>query len=353
MTILVTGGAGFIGSAVVRRLIRTNDVAVVNLDALTYAGNPDSLAPIANDARHHFEHGNICDASAVRRIFTQYAPTCVIHLAAESHVDRSIDAPAAFVQTNIVGTSVLLGEALHYWSTLDADRATAFRFLHVSTDEVFGSLGSTGYFTESSAYHPSSPYSASKASADHLVRAWHRTYGLPVLITVCSNNYGPYQFPEKLIPHTILRALEGRTLPVYGDGGNVRDWLFVEDHVTALLRVLDAGVVGETYAIGGANEWRNIDVVYAICDLLDEMRPRSDGATYRSLVQFVADRPGHDARYAMDASRIRRELHWSASESFASGLRNTVTWYLEHSEWCQRIRSGSYRGERLGIGVSR
>ncbi len=351
MTYLVTGGAGFIGSAVVRLLVNTRPQNVVNLDSLTYAGNPDSVAEVAGNPRYHFEHVDICDGLRVRQVFERYAPTCVIHLAAESHVDRSIDAPAAFVQTNVVGTSVLLIEAQRYWSSLDSQAAAEFRFLHVSTDEVYGSLGPTGFFTESSPYDPSSPYAASKASADHLVRAWHRTYGLPTLVTNCSNNYGPFQFPEKLIPLTILHALERKPVPVYGRGENVRDWLYVDDHALALLRVLDSGVVGETYAVSGANECRNVDVVHAICDLVDEMSPSPGSAPRRSLVRFVPDRPGHDARYAIDAARIRRELQWVPSASFESGLRRTVAWYIEHPEWWERIRSGVYRGERLGLGA--
>jgi dTDP-glucose 4,6-dehydratase len=351
MTYLVTGGAGFIGSAVVRRLIAEGRGHVVNVDALTYAGNPDSVAEAAGSSLYHFEHVDISDVQAVRRVFETWTPTAVIHLAAESHVDRSIDAPAAFVQTNIVGTSVLLNEARRYWESLDGAKASAFRFLHVSTDEVFGSLGDTGYFTETTPYDPSSPYAASKASSDHLVRAWQRTYGLPVLITNCTNNYGPYQFPEKLIPLTILHALEGKPLPVYGKGANVRDWLFVDDHADALLRVLEQGVVGQTYAISGGNERANIDVVHAICDVMDELRPDPRLGSRRTLVQFVTDRPGHDLRYAIDAGKIARELGWKPAETFATGLRRTVQWYLDNEWWWERIRSGVYRGERLGIGA--
>lgn len=349
-TYLVTGGAGFIGSAVVRMLLQ-RDARVVNLDKLTYAGNLDSLADVAADPCYVFEHEDICDAAAVARVLAQYQPTAILHLAAESHVDRSIDAPSDFIQTNIVGTYVLLTESRRYWASLPADRARRFRFLHVSTDEVFGSLGDEGFFSEATAYNPSSPYSASKASADHLVRAWHRTFGLPTIVTNCSNNYGPHQFPEKLIPLTILNAIAGKPIRVYGKGENVRDWLYVDDHADALLSVMARGRIGETYAISGGNEWRNIDVVERICTTLDEMRPRANGSRYRELIRFVADRPGHDLRYAIDASKIERELSWRPSESFESGLRKTVEWYLENTAWLDRIRDGSYRGERLGLGV--
>jgi dTDP-glucose 4,6-dehydratase len=351
MTYLITGGAGFIGSAVVRQLVAARVAPVVNLDALTYAGNLDSVAPVASDPNYHFAHVNICDGPAVRRVFERYAPTSVLHLAAESHVDRSIDAPSDFIQTNVVGTSVLLTEARRYWDSLDADRAARFRFLHVSTDEVYGSLGASGHFNLASPYDPSSPYAASKASSDHIVRAWHRTYGFPVLVTNCSNNYGPYQFPEKLIPLIILNAIENKPLPVYGKGENVRDWLFVEDHAAALLTVLGRGRVGQTYLIGGENEKRNIDVVQMICDLVDEMLPAADGSSRRALVRFVRDRPGHDLRYAIDPSRIRDELNWRPSHTFESGLRATVRWYLDNRDWWERVRSGVYRGERLGLGV--
>jgi dTDP-glucose 4,6-dehydratase len=350
MNYLVTGGAGFIGSAVVRHLVGHGQGTVINVDALTYAGNLDSLALVADDPQHRFEHVDICDRDAVRCLFEAYAPDAVLHLAAESHVDRSIDGPAAFMRTNIEGTFVLLTEAQRHWTQLDSERAASFRFLHVSTDEVFGSLGPTGYFDEATRYDPSSPYSASKASADHLVRAWHRTYGLPILITNCSNNYGPYQFPEKLIPLMILNALEGKPLPVYGRGENVRDWLFVEDHVSALLTVLERGAVGETYAISGENEHRNLDVVHAICDLVDGHSSDSRSEGSRSLVEFVEDRPGHDLRYAIDASRIRCELGWRPAQSFESGLELTVKWYLDNPTWWQRVRSGVYRGDRLGLG---
>ena len=352
-TILVTGGAGFIGSAVVRRLVRESTATVVNVDKLTYAGNVESLADAMADPRHHFEQVDICDGDAVRRVFVEYDPTSVIHLAAETHVDRSIDGPRVFVDTNVLGTVTLLQEARLHWSKLSAARRSAFRFLHVSTDEVFGSLGATGFFTEETAYDPTSPYSASKAASDHLVRAWHRTYGLPCLLTNCSNNYGPFQFPEKLIPLMILNALSGQPLPVYGRGENVRDWLYVDDHADALLTVLERGRVGETYLVSGENERRNIDVVRAICDLLDEMCPDSAVVPRRSLIRFVADRPGHDLRYAIDASKIRRDLGWAPRETFESGLRKTVTWYLQNRGWWERVRSGVYRGERLGLGAAR
>ena len=347
---LVTGGAGFIGSAVVRRLVQRCDAHVVNLDKLTYAANLDSLAGVEGDARYRFEHVDICDEAGVRRALERHQPDGILHLAAESHVDRSIDAPADFVQTNIVGTSVLLAEARRYWMSLPSERADRFRFVHVSTDEVFGSLGESGYFSESSAYDPSSPYSASKASADHLVRAWHRTYGFPAIITNCSNNYGPYQFPEKLIPLSLLNAIAGAPIRLYGRGENIRDWLYVDDHATALLAVMERGVVGETYAISGRSELRNIDVVERVCALLDELKPRADGSPYRELIQFVEDRPGQDYRYAIDASKIERDLGWRTAESFDSGLRKTVAWYLENDEWLQRVRNGSYRGQRLGLG---
>jgi len=345
---LITGGAGFIGSAVVRTLVRRN-APVANIDKLTYASNTDSLEDAADAPHYRFERIDVCDAAAVRAALERYRPSAILHLAAESHVDRSIDAPGDFVQTNVVGTFTMLAEARRYWMSLPEDRARTFRFLHVSTDEVFGSLGDTGHFTEQSPYDPSSPYSASKASADHLVRAWHRTYGFPSIITNCSNNYGPYQFPEKLIPLTILNAVAGQPIGVYGRGENVRDWLYVNDHVDALLAVLERGRLGETYVISGRAERRNIDVVEQICDLVDEMRPRA-GTRRRELIRFVTDRPGHDLRYAIDASKIERELGWRASESFDSGLRKTVAWYLENEAWTARVRDGSYRGERLGLG---
>jgi dTDP-glucose 4,6-dehydratase len=351
MRLLVTGGAGFIGSALVRRLIRESIHEPVVVDKLTYAANLDSLAPVAEDPRFHFERADICDADAMRRVFDVHAPDAVLHLAAESHVDRSIDGPGEFIQTNLVGTFRLLEEARRHWLALPPDRRAAFRFVHVSTDEVFGSLGDDGYFTESTPYSPNSPYSASKAGSDHLARAWMHTYGLPVIVTNCSNNYGPYQFPEKLIPLMILNALEGRELPVYGRGENVRDWLFVDDHAEALITVLERGTAGDTYAFGGRNELRNIDVVNAICRIVDELAPKPAIGPRDALIRFVQDRPGHDQRYAIDASRARTELGWNPRRGFESGLRATVAWYLENREWWERVRSGAYRGERLGLGA--
>ena len=348
--VLVTGGAGFIGSALVRQLIAETDLQVVNLDALTYAGNLESLGEARDHPRHSCERADVCDAGAVRRILAKTRPTTVFHLAAESHVDRSIDAPAAFIQTNLVGTFTLLRETLEYWKGLAPVEATQFRLLHVSTDEVFGSLGDMGLFTESTPYDPSSPYAASKAGSDHLARAWRRTYGLPVVVTNCSNNYGPYQFPEKLIPLMIQHALEGKPLPVYGQGENVRDWLYVEDHVRAIRRVAEAGRPGETYNVGANNERRNLDVVRQICTLLDRLSPSAAIGPRDRLIRFVADRPGHDLRYAIDGSKLRQELGWQPQESFDSGLERTVRWYLEHQEWVERVRSGAYRGERLGLG---
>ena len=351
-TLLVTGGAGFIGSALVRHLLSRTDWAVVNLDKLTYAGNLESLPGAEGHPRYRFERVDICDRPEVERVFREHRPDAVIHLAAESHVDRSIDGPAEFVRTNLVGTSVLLEVARGYWNELEGEAREGFRFHHVSTDEVYGDLGTGGgFFTEETPYRPSSPYSASKAGSDHLVRAWHRTYGLPVLVTNCSNNYGPYQFPEKLIPLMILNARAGRPLPVYGRGDQVRDWLYVEDHVRALLRVLEAGRVGETYNIGGHNEKTNLEVVRCICAILEEKAPDKPAgvARYADLVTHVADRPGHDLRYAIDAGRIERELGWRPEETFESGLEKTVQWYLENGEWCRRVLDGSYRGERLGV----
>jgi len=335
-TILVTGGAGFIGSAVVRHLIQETDATVVTVDALTYAGHSENLDPVMGHPRHHFEQEDITDAPAVHRLFREYEPDGVLHLAAESHVDRSIDGPAAFVQTNVVGTQVLLEAARTYWE--EQGEPEDFRFLHVSTDEVYGELGETGAFTEETPYDPSSPYSASKAGADHLVRAWHRTYGLPVLITNCSNNYGPYQHPEKLIPVVILSALDGEPIPVYGDGKNVRDWLYVEDHVRALLRVLSDGCVGETYNVGGRCEKENIAVVHQICDILDDLKLEDGEESHRSLITFVEDRPGHDWRYAIDASKIENDLGWTPDVSFEEGLRRTVRWYVEHREWVEAVQ---------------
>lgn len=348
-TLLVTGGAGFIGSALVRKIVRETTYEVVNIDNLTYAGNLESLAEIDADGRHHFVRADICDAEAVRAAFEQYQPAAVIHLAAESHVDRSIDGPGAFVQTNVVGTFTLLNETLRYFRGLAPSDAAPFRFLHVSTDEVFGSLGETGLFTEHTPYQPNSPYSASKAASDHLVRAWFHTYRLPVLTSNCSNNYGPYQFPEKLIPLVIQNARAGKPLPVYGRGENVRDWLYVDDHADALLTILETGVPGETYNIGGVNERRNIDVVRAICTLLDEISPDAASGPREALIRFVTDRPGHDMRYAIDSGKIQRELGWSPRETFETGLRKTVEWYLANPKWVERVLSGAYRGERLGL----
>ncbi|WP_449255750.1 dTDP-glucose 4,6-dehydratase [Bosea sp. (in: a-proteobacteria)] len=346
---LVTGGAGFIGSAVVRRLIRGTEHRVCVVDKLTYAGNLASLAPVAGSERYRFEKADIGDGERMRAILAEFQPDIVMHLAAESHVDRSIDGPAAFIDTNIVGTFTLLQEVLRHWRGLEGEARTRFRFHHVSTDEVFGSLGPEGFFHEETAYRPNSPYSASKAASDHLVRAWHHTYGLPVLVTNCSNNYGPYHFPEKLIPLMILNALEGKALPVYGDGLNVRDWLYVEDHAEALLAVAQHGRPGETYAIGGNSEMSNLAVVKRVCAILDEIRPDPAGARER-LISFVTDRPGHDARYAIDAGKIGRELGWKPRHDFETGLRETVAWYLANPGWWGDIRSGVYRGERLGAG---
>ncbi|MDD1510005.1 dTDP-glucose 4,6-dehydratase [Pseudomonas sp. CNPSo 3701] len=348
MRILVTGGAGFIGSALIRHLINDTDHEVLNLDKLTYAGNLESLREVEKDPRYRFLQADIGDQPAVSEALESFQPDAIMHLAAESHVDRSIDGPAAFIQTNIVGTYALLEATRAYWSKLDEPRRQAFRFHHISTDEVYGDLhGVDDLFTETTPYAPSSPYSASKAASDHLVRAWQRTYGLPVLLTNCSNNYGPYHFPEKLIPLVILNALDGKALPVYGNGQQVRDWLFVEDHARALLQVVSRGAVGETYNIGGHNEQKNLDVVHAICDLLDELQPRAAGS-YREQVTFVTDRPGHDLRYAIDASKIERELGWTPAETFPSGLRKTVRWYLDNLDWCRRVQDGSYQRERLG-----
>ncbi|MFN3985298.1 MAG: dTDP-glucose 4,6-dehydratase [Rhodocyclaceae bacterium] len=350
-TIIVTGGAGFIGSALVRHLIGETPHRVVNVDCLTYAGNLDSVAMVADDPRYAFERVDIRDADAVRGVFERHRPDGVIHLAAESHVDRSIDGPRVFIETNVLGSYTLLEEARRHWSQLAGEARAGFRFHHVSTDEVYGALGEEGYFTEDTAYRPNSPYSASKAASDHLVRAWHHTYGLPVVTTNCSNNYGPYHFPEKLIPLMILNALEGKPLPVYGDGSQVRDWLYVEDHARALALVFERGRVGEEYNIGGHNERRNLEVVHTLCDLLEELAPAKPAgiARYRDLITYVQDRPGHDLRYAIDAGKIERELGWVPRERFETGLRKTVQWYLENERWWRRVRDGSYRGERLGL----
>jgi dTDP-glucose 4,6-dehydratase len=355
MKILVTGGAGFIGSALIRHIIGSTDDSVVNVDKLTYAGNLESLAEVSENERYAFEHVDICDRAELDRVFCEHQPDAVMHLAAESHVDRSIDGPAAFIETNIVGTYTLLEATRQYWQRLDATRKAAFRFHHISTDEVYGDLeGPVDLFTETTSYAPSSPYSASKASSDHLARAWQRTYGLPALITNCSNNYGPYHFPEKLIPLTILNALEGKPLPVYGKGDQIRDWLFVEDHARALYKVVTEGHVGETYNIGGHNEKQNIEVVHILCELLDELCPVGANSfvqhltSYQDLITHVQDRPGHDLRYAIDASKIQSELGWMPEETFETGIRKTIEWYLNNLEWCRRVQNGSYRRERLG-----
>lgn len=354
LKILVTGGAGFIGSAVVRHIISSTPYSVVNLDSLTYAGNLSSLDSVSADPRYVFEHADICNAEQLERIFREHQPDIVMHLAAESHVDRSIDGPSAFIETNIVGTYQILEASRIYWKGLPMERQSSFRFHHISTDEVYGDLhGTDDLFTETTPYSPSSPYSASKASSDHLVRAWHRTYSLPVVITNCSNNYGPFHFPEKLIPLMILNALAGKSLPVYGKGDQVRDWLFVEDHARALLKVATEGIVGETYNIGGHNEKQNIEVVKTLCALLEELVPSKPlgVAKYSDLITYVKDRPGHDLRYAIDASKIERELGWKPEETFESGLRKTVQWYLDNKGWWQAVLDGSYKLERLGQGV--
>ena len=354
MKLLITGGAGFIGSAVIRHIIRNTDNEVVNLDKLTYAGNLESLSEVSGSLRYRFEQVDICNRAEVDRVLAEHQPDAIMHLAAESHVDRSIDGPSDFIETNIVGTYTLLEGARQYWQTLEADRYENFRFHHISTDEVYGDLeGPDNLFTEQTSYAPSSPYSASKASSDHLVRAWHRTYCLPVLLTNCSNNYGPFHFPEKLIPLVILNALEGRPLPVYGKGEQIRDWLYVEDHARALYKVLTEGAIGETYNIGGHNEKRNIDVVQAICSLLEELSPEKPSglALYSDLITFVVDRPGHDLRYAIDARKIQKELGWVPEESFDTGLRKTVQWYLNNLDWCRRVQDGSYQRERMGVGA--
>jgi dTDP-glucose 4,6-dehydratase len=354
MKLLITGGAGFIGSAVIRHIIHNTQDEVVNLDKLTYAGNLESLAAVSNNERYTFEQVDICNRAKVDRVLAQYKPDAIMHLAAESHVDRSIDGPAEFIETNIIGTYTLLEAARQYWQAIEAKKKATFRFHHISTDEVYGDLPHPNetanaeeyLFTEQTAYAPSSPYSASKASSDHLVRAWQRTYGLPVLVTNCSNNYGPYHFPEKLVPLIILNALEGKPLPVYGKGDQIRDWLFVEDHARALYKVVTEGKLGETYNIGGHSEKQNIEVVHTICDILQELCPQ--GRSYRDLISNVKDRPGHDMRYAIDARKIQKELGWLPRETFETGIRKTVQWYLDNVDWCQRVQNGSYQRERLG-----
>src|SRR5690348_9587218 len=347
-TVLVTGGAGFIGGNFVLAAV-ADGLRVINLDKLTYAGNLDTLASLEGNPRHVFVKGDIGDRELVARLLAEHRPDAIVNFAAESHVDRSIDGPAAFVETNVVGTLNLLESARDYWKSLEGAARDAFRFLHVSTDEVYGSLGTTGKFTEETPYAPNSPYSASKAASDHLVRAFHHTYGLPTLTTNCSNNYGPYQFPEKLIPLMIHKALIGEKLPVYGDGRNIRDWLYVGDHCSAIRRVLEIGRTGEVYNVGGDAERENIHVVKTICKLLDERRPMQDGTKRESLISYVKDRPGHDRRYAIDASKLKSQLGWRQTESFESGIAKTVDWYLDNQEWCQRVLDGSYRGERLGV----
>ena len=352
MKFLVTGGAGFIGSALIRFLINSTDHEVVNVDKLTYAGNLESLSAVSDSPRYSFEQVDICDAKEIGRVIKQYQPDVIMHLAAESHVDRSIDGPAEFIQTNIVGTYVLLEESRKYWMGLEVNKKNSFRFHHISTDEVYGDLEEGEFFYETTAYAPSSPYSASKASSDHLVRAWNRTFGLPIVLTNCSNNYGPYHFPEKLIPLMILNAVEGKALPVYGDGSQIRDWLYVEDHAKALYTVATKGVIGETYNIGGYNEKKNLEVVQTICDLLEELHPQKPEGLekYTDLIKYVTDRPGHDTRYAIDAAKITEELGWKPEETFESGVRKTVEWYLTNSGWSQRVQDGSYSRERLGSG---
>jgi dTDP-glucose 4,6-dehydratase len=351
-TLLVTGGAGFIGGNFVHFLSQATDVQIVNLDKLTYAGNLDTLAPLRDNGRHVFVEGDIGDRDLIRRLLRDYQVGAVINFAAESHVDRSIDGPAAFIETNVVGTFNLLDCVREHWTSLGASGKEGFRFLHVSTDEVYGSLGPTGKFVETTPYAPNSPYSASKAASDHLVRAWHHTYGLPVLSTNCSNNYGPYQFPEKLIPLVILKAVRGEQLPIYGDGSNVRDWLYVADHCRAIWRVLEAGHPGEVYNVGGDSERTNLQVVDTLCALLDQLLPDSPYRPHGQLKTFVADRPGHDMRYAIDSRKLRLELGWEPRETFESGMRRTLVWYLDNQIWCQRVMDGSYRGERLGSAPS-
>lgn len=352
MRIIVTGGAGFIGSAVVRKIIENSNDDVLVIDCLTYAGNIESLDSISDNPRFMIEKVNICDRESIDRIFSEFAPDAIMHLAAESHVDRSIDSPGSFIETNVIGTYTLLEAARKYWNKLQGMQKDKFRFHHISTDEVYGDLhGTDDFFTETTPYSPSSPYSSSKAASDHLVRAWLRTYGLPTIVTNCSNNYGPYHFPEKFIPLIILNALAGKSLPLYGDGNQIRDWLYVEDHARALYKVVTEGKVGETYNIGGHNERKNIEVVQTICELLDELAPQKPEniSHYKDLITFVTDRPGHDMRYAIDSSKIERELGWKPQETFESGIRKTVKWYLENKKWWQRVNDGSYAGERLGL----
>ncbi|HOW68523.1 MAG TPA: dTDP-glucose 4,6-dehydratase [Candidatus Paceibacterota bacterium] len=351
-TIAVTGGAGFIGCNLVRFLVRNPERRVVNIDKLSYAGNLDSLADVAGLPNYVFRQVDICDSAALDRMFQEFPPDAIMHLAAESHVDRSIDSPGAFLETNVTGTFHLLQAARRHYQHLDAPARSRFRFLHVSTDEVFGSLGREGRFSETTAYDPHSPYSASKAASDHLARAWHHTYGLPILVTNCSNNYGPYQFPEKLIPVVILKAIRGESIPVYGRGENIRDWLYVEDHAEALWTVVEKGPPGGTYNIGGNQEMKNLDLVRLVCSILDELRPLSSGRSYADQITFVSDRPGHDLRYAIDATKIRTELGWQPGQNLSSGLRKTVQWYLDNESWWQRILSGQYRLTRLGLGSS-
>lgn len=350
MHIIITGGAGFIGSALIRYIIKNTDHKVLNIDKLTYAGNLESLVEVDKHPNYAFRQIDICDAIAIEQSFHDFQPDLIMHLAAESHVDRSIAGPAEFINTNIVGTYTLLEASRKYWQGLKAYKKSHFRFHHISTDEVYGDLeGTTDLFTESTPYAPSSPYSASKASSDHLVRAWYRTYGLPIIITNCSNNYGPYHFPEKLIPLVILNALEGQALPIYGKGNQIRDWLYVEDHAKALYKVVTKGTIGETYNIGGHNEKQNIDVVKTICQILDELKPQANGQPYAELITFVKDRPGHDLRYAIDATKIKNDLGWTPEEDFDSGIRKTVEWYLNNLDWCRRVQDGSYQRERLGV----
>jgi len=351
--ILVTGGAGFIGSALVRYLIEYTDHHVLNVDALTYAGNLSSLASVSGNDRYQFAQVDIRDANALNAQFAAFKPDVVMHLAAESHVDRSIEGPAAFIETNLIGTFNMLSAALTHWRGLDEAAQQAFRFHHISTDEVFGALGDEGFFTEETAYDPRSPYSASKAGSDHLVSAWQHTYGMPVLLTNCSNNYGPYHFPEKLIPLMIIKCLAGEALPVYGDGSNVRDWLYVDDHVRAMLAVVEGGTPGESYMVGGNSEQTNLRVVEVICETLDDIRPRSDGKSYKEQIAYVTDRPGHDFRYAIDASKLKNELGWEPTETFESGMERTINWYLDNETWWQDILSGAYRGERLGLDTAK